>query len=197
MPADELMSDVLDLNDPVLSIWPSVNDLEIESLSVAVVKLLEAYESDRLDADERTREIQSMVSDARRDETVLKDLIKVARKAKDDVEKKKLEDLKKLYEVRRKYLERVTKIRDGERKLAETRIDYVNQLDYVLEMARQLVIARATGEVDDRLATERELIRQSTELGNRLGAVASNLKKVNNEREKAFENREKLIASYH
>lgn len=195
--ADDLMSDVLDLNDPVLSIWPNVNDLEIASLSVAVVALTEAYESDRLDADERTREIQSMVSDAKNDEIVLKDLIRVARKAKDDVEKKRLEALRKFHIVRRKYLERVTKIRDGERQLAETRIDYVNQLEYVLEMATQLVNARATDNVDERLATERELIRQSRELSARLGLVASNLKKVNAERERAFTDREKLIADYH
>ena len=138
-----------------------------------------------------------MVSDAKNDEIVLKDLIRVARKAKDDVEKKRLEALRKFHVVRRKYLERVTKIRDGERQLAEKRIDYVNQLEYVLEMATQLVNARATDSVDERLATERELIRQSRELSARLGLVASNLKKVNAERERAFTDREKLIADYH
>lgn len=218
---DILMTDVLDLNDPVLSIWPNVNDLEIQSLSAAVQNLTEAYESDRLEADERTREIQSMVADAKDDELSLKesidatkDMIKdaknIEKKADEgakvaaktvvselESDKDRLEKTKKFYEERRKYLERVTKIRDGERRVAEMRIDYVNQLAYVLEMATDLVAARASGDTDARLATERELIRQSTELGNRLGDVASNLKKVNSEREKAFGEREKLIAAYH
>jgi vacuolar-type H+-ATPase subunit I/STV1 len=219
--AELLMSDVLNLNDPVLSIWPNVNDLEIESLSAAVQNLTEAYESDRLDADLRTREIQSMVADAKSDEvslkemiSVTKDLIKAAKKVAKDAEdgakaseeakvkelegqKDDLEKAKKFYEERRKYLERVTKIRDGERKVAETRIDYVNQLAYVLDIAKDLVDARETEDTDARLATEREMIRQSTELGLRLSAVASNIKKANSEREKAFKEREKLIAAYH
>jgi len=197
IPAIELMADVLDLNDPVLSIWPSVNDVEIESLSAAVAKLMDAYESDRLDADDRTRKILSMISDAEFDEERIKKMIKAAKDADDDVEKDRLEDLKDDYEVHRKYLSRIGKVRDGERQLAETRIDYVSQLDNVLVIARQLVSARATGGAEDLLGTERELIRQSKELGARLGAVASNLKKVNGEREKAFKDREKLIATYH
>ncbi len=197
IPAEDLMADVLNLNDPVTSIWPSVNDVEIESLSAAVSKLMEAYESDRLDADDRTRRIQSMIADAEGDEKRIKQMIKIAKDADDDVEKDRLEDLKDDYEVHRKYLSRISKVRDGERKLAETRIDYVSQLDNVLTIARQLVSARATGGTEDLLGTERELIRQSKELGARLGAVASNLKKVNGEREKAYKDREKLIAKYH
>ncbi len=64
-------------------------------------------------------------------------------------------------------------------------------------MATQLFNARATDNVDERLATERELIRQSRELSARLGLVANNLKKVNAERERAFTDREKLIADFH
>jgi hypothetical protein len=112
-------------------------------------------------------------------------------------EKDRLEKAKDFYEQRRKYLERVTKIRDNERKVAETRIDYVNQLSYVLETAKDLVEARANEDTDASLATEREMIRQSTELGERLSLVASNVKKANSEREKAFAEREKLIAAYH
>ena len=197
VPADKLMTDVLDLKDPVLSIWPGINEIELESLTAAVKNLRGAYEQDRLDADERTRTVFSMISDAERDEERIKDLIKAAKDADNDVEKDRLEDLKKDYQQRRKYLTRIGKIRDGERELAEARIDYASQLDNVLELARQLVEARTTGGADDLLGTERELIRQSKELGLRSGAVSSKLKKVNGEREKAFKEREKLIASYH
>lgn len=195
--ADELMANVIDLNDPVLSIWPTVNDVEVESLSAAVLRLTEAYEADRLDADERTRELQAMVSDTETDEETIKDLIKVAKDEDNDDERDRLEDLKDVYELRRKYLERITKVREGERQLAETRIDYVNQLSDVLVLAQQLVNARESGDVDEMLGTERELIRQSGELGQRLDKVAGNLKRVNNERERAFRDREKLIAAYY
>ncbi|TDI76578.1 MAG: hypothetical protein E2O84_02440 [Bacteroidetes bacterium] len=194
--SDKLMLDVLDLNDPVLSIWPTINNVEIESLSAAVVNLTGAYEANRLDADERTRQIQAMVAVAKRNEEKIKTMIKAAKKADDDEEKDRLEDLKDVYELRRKYLQRVSKVRDGERQLAETRIDYVNQLTYFLEIAEQLVAARESGNSTDLLGTERELIRQSKELGGRSSAVAGRLKKVNSEREKAFKDREKLIAAY-
>ncbi len=85
--ADKVMEDVLDLNDPVLSIWPSINDLEIESLSAAVLKLRDAYESDRLDADDRTRKILSMISDAEFDEELVKGMIKNAKDADDEPRK--------------------------------------------------------------------------------------------------------------
>ena len=194
--SDKLMLDVLDLNDPVLSIWPTINNIEIESLSSAVTNLTGAYEANRLDADERTREILAMVAAAKRNEDKIKIMIKAAKDADDDDEKDRLEDLKDVYELRRKYLERVSKVRDGERQLAETRIDYVNQLTYFLEIAEQLVAARESGNSNEMLGTERELIRQSKELGARSSAVAGKLKKVNSEREKAFKDREKLIAAY-
>lgn len=196
LPADELMADVLDLKDPMLSIWPGINDLELESLLSAVKNLREAYESDRLDADDRAREVLSMISHASRDEEKIKDLIKVAKDADNDAEENRLKDLKKDYETRRKYLTRIGKIRDGERELAEARIDYASQLDNVLSLATQLVSARESGGEDDLLGTERELIRQSKELGVRSGEVSSKLKKVNGEREKAYKEREKLIAGY-
>ena len=194
--ADEVMEDVLDLNDPLLSIWPTVNTVEIEALSAGVEKLTEAYEADRLEADERTREIESMIGDAERDEKIIKEKISLAKDADDDEEKERLEDLKDLYILRRKYLVRIGKLRDEERQLAETRIDYVRQLEDVLEKASQLVSARESGEGDDLLGIERELIRQSKELGIRQDAVAGNLKKVNTEREKAFKEREKLMSAY-
>ena len=46
IPAEDLMADVLNLNDPVTSIWPSVNDVEIESLSAAVAKLMDVVGCD-------------------------------------------------------------------------------------------------------------------------------------------------------
>lgn len=104
--ADKVMEDVLDLNDPVLSIWPSINDLEIESLSAAVLKLRDAYESDRLNADDRTRKILSLISDAEFNEELIKGMIKDAKDADDDAEKDRLENLKDDYELRRKYLKR-------------------------------------------------------------------------------------------
>jgi hypothetical protein len=190
----ELMSDVLDLNDPVLSIWPSINNLELESLSAAVKKLKEAYEADRTDADVRARNIESMVIDAIADVDVIKVRINAAKDAKDDAEKKRLESVKDDYELRRKYLERIGSVRDGERKLAESNIDYVKQLEDVLEKAETLDRKRKSGNEDEKLAAERELIRQSKELGERLSQVSDNLKKVNSEREKAFKDREKLLS---
>lgn len=193
--ADEVLNDVLDLNDPMLSIWPDVNTLEIEALSAIVPKLTEAYEADRLDADERTREIDALISESERDEKAIKDKTKLAKDADDDVEKDRLKDLKSLYVLRRKYLVRIKTLRAEERKLAETRIDYVRQLDEVLKKSEQLLGAREDGSGKDLPAIERELIRQSKELGVRLSAVAGNLKKVNTGRDKAFSQREKLMSA--
>ena len=195
--ADEILEDVLDLNDPMLSIWPDVNTLEIEALSVIVPNLTEAYEADRLDADERTREIDALISKSERDEEVIKDETKLAKDADDDVEEDRLKDLKTLYVLRRKYLVRIKKLRAEERKLAETRIDYVRQLGEVLEKSQQLLSAREDGSGKNLPAIERELIRQSKELGVRLNLVAGNLKKVNTERDKAFSQREKLMSANH
>jgi len=195
--ADEVMEDVLDLTDPVLSVWPDVNTVEIEVFSAGIDKLLEAYEADRLDADERTRAIEAMISEAKRDEELIKTQIKAAKDADDDVEKDRLEDLKDLYVLRRKYLVRISKLRAEERKLSESRLDYVSKLADVLSISQDFLGARESGDRDDLLGTERELIRQSKELGVRLGGVSSNLKKVNTERDKAFEAREKLISAAH
>ena len=194
-PADQVLEDVLNLNDPMLSIWPDVNTLEIEALSAIVPNLTEAYEADRLDADERTREIDAMISESERIERVIKDESSLAKEAEDDVEKERLKDLKDLYVLRRKYLVRIKNLRAEERKLAETRIDYVRQLDEVLQKSDQLLSAREEGGGKDLPAIERELIRQSKELGARLSAVAGNLKKVNSERDKAFSQREKLMSA--
>ncbi len=193
--ADEVMLDVLDLTDPMLSIWPDVNTVEIEVLSAAVPALTEAYEGDRLDADKRTRKIDALISESERDEKVIKDEMKLAKDADDDVEKDRLKNVQSLYVLRRKYLVRIKKLRAEERKLAETRIDYVRQLSEVLGKAEQLLSAREDGGRKDLPAIERELIRQSKELGARLNAVAGNLKKVNSERDKAFNQREKLMSA--
>jgi len=193
--ADEVMLDVLDLTNPMLSIWPDVNTVEIEVLAAAVPALTEAYEADRLDADERTRAIDALISEAERDEKVIKDEMKAAKDADDDVEKDRLKDLQKLYVLRRKYLVRIKNLRAEERKLSETRIDYVRQLSEVLEKSQQLLAAREDGGGKDLPAIERELIRQSKELGGRLDAVAGKLKKVNTERDKAFSQREKLMSA--
>jgi hypothetical protein len=193
--AEEIMRDVLDLNDPVLSVWPDVNTVEIEVFSASVTRLHESYEAERLDADERTREIEAMIAEARRVEDIIKDDIKAAKEADDDVEKDRLEDLKDLYEMRRKYLERMSRLRAEERKLSESRIDYVSQLSDVLGLAKQFIAARQSNDRDELLGTERELIRQSKELGGRLNAVAGHLRKVNTERDRAFEAREDLISA--
>lgn len=190
----EVMTDVLNLNDPAISIWPSVNTVEIEALSSSVEDLLAAYEADRLDADERTRLIDAMIADSEEDEELIKAKIDLAKEADDDEMKKSLEDLKDLYVLRRKYLVRIGKLRDEERKLAESRIDYVSQLGDVLEIAQSLLAARENGDRAELLGTERELIRQSRELGSRLDAVAGSVKKVNAERDKAFDAREELIS---
>jgi hypothetical protein len=196
MSIDEVMTDVLNFHDPLHTIWPDVNMLEVEALSEVIERLTQAYDADRQDADERTRLIEKLIGDSEYDEQLIKESIKVAKDADDDVEKKRLEELKKVYATRRKYLSRIGDLRENERELSETRIDYVSQLAVVLENSKLLLAARESGEDADLLAAERELIRQSRELGNRLAAVASNVKKVNSTRDKAFDQREKLISAH-
>ena len=193
---DQIMEDLLDLNDPMLSIWPNVNTIEIEVLSAGIDRLKGAYEADRLEADERTRKIDAMISEVDRDQEVIKEKNNLAKEAKDDVEKERLKDLKNLYSLRRKYLVRIKKLRDVERQLAETRLDNISQLGDVLKIANELAEARETRDGYDLLGIERELIRQSKQLGVTLNGVATNLKKVNTERDKAFDEREKLISAH-
>jgi hypothetical protein len=193
---DDLMTDVLDLTDPAISIWPRVNTVEVEALSSTIDALKEAYESDRLESDERTRLIETMISESEKDEEIIDAMIDVAKETDDDAEKDRLEDLLDLYKDRRKYLNRIADLRATERELAESRIDYVGELENVLGLAEDLLVAREAGDQAELLATERELIRQSRQLGATLDAVAGKVKDVNGDREKAFEEREKLISTH-
>lgn len=191
---EDVAQDYLELTNPVLSIWPAVNPDRIEAFDANLGKLIAVYESDFRNADANRAELKKLVDEAKKDEDIVKAKINVAKKAEDEAEKTRLEELKKAHESRRKYLDRIRKIREHEVKLDKVRVEYYRAFREGIEKARQLANERGGDQLSHNLlAIEKELIEQGKKIASLNDKVAGAAKKLNNEREAAYKERAKIL----
>ena len=193
-PGENVNEDYLDLTNPVLSIWPPVNTEGIAAINESLGKLISVYETESRDADASKRELKKLVDDAKKDEDVVKSRVDVAKKAGDEAEKARLEALKKTHEGRRKYLDRIRKIREQEQKVAKARLEYLKSLRETIGKATQLSAEREGDQnYGHLLAIEKEMIDSGKKTGKLNEKLASETKKLNSNREGAFNERAKII----
>jgi hypothetical protein len=185
----------LELANNVLSIFPPVPEEGVEAYNKALNDLIAVYESEVRSASSHGDELKDMVEEAKKQEDIVDAKVDVAKKAEDEAEKERLEALKETHKDRREYLERIRKIREQEVKVQEARVDHLKALREGVEKAAQLSSLRSKSDakVRDLLGVEEEMIKLSKEIAEKNDKLAGEAKKLNNWREDAFKERQKIL----